>query len=460
MQSSSTRLATRRLRRSLRACMAEGLVAEIVGACSGGAVLTGWALHLGVGPLLTGVIMALPQMAQLFQIPAAWTTSRLGSRRAAIVLVSIQRQITLPLIALPYLHLPKVASQGMLLTLTALAAVLGVLGNNAWVSWMGDLVPASIRGRYFGRRAALCTAGGALASAAAGLVLDGARGRDLVGPGLAVLQGLACAAGAVTTLLMARQHQGRHAHGPHSHPGFHLRRAIAPLRDPSVRGFLVYLVAWNLAIGIAGSFFTLFMLRDLRMGFTLVALQGVGVAMVRVLAAPAWGRLMDRVGARPVMVACSFGISAIPFIWLFPTPTCLWPLAMDSLLTGVLWSGHNLAAFNLPLALTPRATRPFYLAVFATAGGVASMLALSIAGLLVPVLPESLAMAGRPLGRLQQLFAISGVLRLGASFIALRMEHASSRDILVVTRAVLSAVPAFQAQLARLRRGILAATRW
>lgn len=454
MQSSSTRFATRRLRRSLRACMAEGLVAEIVGACSGGAVLTGWALYLGAGPFLTGVIAALPQMAQLFQIPAAWTTSRLGSRRAAILLVTVQRQITLPLIALPMLSVPKGTSQAVLVAVTAVAAVLGVLGNNAWVSWMGDLVPAHVRGRYFGRRTALCTAGGALASAGAGLLLDGAHRHNLAGEGLALLQGLACAAGAVTSLLMARQHEGRDPGGTLGRRGFHLRQAFEPLRDGSVRGFLAYLVAWNLAVGMSGSFFNLFMLRDLRMGYALVALQGVGVAVVRVLAAPAWGSLVDRVGARPIMVACSFGISAIPFIWLFPTPDCLWPLAIDSLLTGILWSGHNLAAFNLPLAVAPRSSRPYYLAIFATLGGVASVLAVMTAGLLVPALPEHMTLGRLPLGRLQQLFALSGILRLGASCVALRMQHASRRDIVLVTRAVLSVLPAFQGQLARLRRGL------
>jgi MFS family permease len=439
--------------------MAEGVVAEIVGACSGGAVLTGWALYLDAGPGLTGLLMALPQMAQLFQIPAAWTTSRLGSRRAAIVLVAVQRQVALPLIALPYLHLSKPASQTVLLAVTALASILGVLGNNAWVSWMGDLVPAGIRGRYFGRRASLCTAGGALASAAAGLLLDGARGHDLIGEGLALLQGLACASGAFSTLLMLRQHQGRAPDGVVDGKGRIFRRALAPFRDRSVRGFLGYLFGWNFAVSLAGGFFSLFLVRDLCLGFTLVAVQGIGVALVRSLAAPAWGRLMDRVGPRPIMLACSFGVSAIPFIWLFLTPTCLWPLAIDALLTGILWSGHNLAAFSLPLSITTRASRPLTLAIFATVSGCASILAVGAAGLLLPFLPEPLSLAGHPLARLQQLFAVSGFLRLVASFIAFRMEHASRRDVLIVARAVRSALPAFQGQLARLRRG-LAAARW
>ena len=36
----------------------------------------------------------------------------------------------------------------------------------------------------------------------------------------------------------------------------------------------------------------------------------------------------------------------------------LWPLLADVVLAGALWSGHNLASFSLPLAVTPRATSP------------------------------------------------------------------------------------------------------
>jgi hypothetical protein len=76
-----------RLRRSLRACMAEGLLAEMFGACTAGAILTAWAIYLDASTLVTGALLSLSQLAQLFQFPAAWTTSWLGHRRACIVLV-------------------------------------------------------------------------------------------------------------------------------------------------------------------------------------------------------------------------------------------------------------------------------------------------------------------------------------------------------------------------------------
>lgn len=422
------------LRRSLRACTSEGLVAEVVTACAGGAILTGWAIHLHAGALLTGVVVALPQMAQLFQIPAAWSTSWLGHRRAAVGLVAASRQVMLPLVALPFLQVSEHTAQMILFAVAALAAVLGILGNNAWVSWMGELVPSRIRGRYFGRRTAMCTIGGASASAAVGLLLDWARPHGLTSHVLAALQVCASASGIAAALLMMRQHDP--AHGA-ERPAPSLARALAPFRDKQVRGILRYVVTWNFAVGVAGSFFALHMLKNLRMGFALVALHGTALAAARVMTAPLWGRLIDRLGARPVLIACAFGVSTVPLIWLFPTPTFLWPLVLDAILAGALWGGHNLAMFVLPLTATPRRGRPFYIAAIATAGGFTFSVATACGGGLAQLLPERSVLAGHTFHSLQVLFAISAVLRFGAAFAAFRIHEPSAAGVGALLTAVM-----------------------
>jgi MFS family permease len=414
-----------RLRRSLRACTAEGLFAEVFSACAGGAVLTGWAIHLRVGTLLTGIVVALPQLAQLVQIPGAWTTAWLGHRRACITFVLAARLVGLPLALLPLWRPPHAAAGTLLVGVAAAAAVLAVLGSNAWTSWMSELVPRRIRGRYFGRRAALCTAGGALASAAAGLLLDWARPRGLEGGALATLQLAAGAVGVTTAVLMARQHDP----APLSEvPPRSLRPAFRPFGDRSVRGLVTYLAAWNLAVGVAGSFFSLHMLQNLRMGFTLIALHGAALATARIVAAPLWGRAIDRLGARPVLATCSFGIAAIPLIWLFATPERLWPLAFDAIGAGVLWGGHGLATFSLPLSVTPKRGRPHYLAAFSLTSGVSFSVATALAGALAGALPTRFAVGGHPFFSLQVLFAVTVPLRLAAAFLALRIhEPAAAR---------------------------------
>ena len=424
-----------RLRTSLRACTAEGIFAELVNAFAGGALLTAWALHLGAGPLFAGVLVALPQIALLFHIPGAWTTSLLGHRRACLWLVGASRQVGLVLVFLPFLPMSDASRRAVLLVVAALAATLAMLGNNAWVAWMAELVPARIRGRYFGRRTGACVLGGAAAAAVAGLLLDGARARGMVGPTLAGLQLLASLCGLHTVRLLRRQHDPAPTLSTRT---IRLADAVAPFRDRRARGLLVYHLAWNGAVGLGGSFIGLYMIRDLKMSFALIAVHGAAIAVVRMLVAPLWGVLIDRVGARPVLATCSFAIAAIPLLWLLPTQHRLWPLAIDALFAGLFWTGHALAAFALPLTVTGRSERPFFLAGFSAASGFAFAAATAVGGALATLLPAQVNVAGSQLGNLQVLFIASGVLRFAAAFLSLRVHEPAAHGVNAVWSAILA----------------------
>jgi len=140
------------LRASFHASYAEGAAAELFGACAGGAVLTAWALHLGASPFTIGLLGALPLAAQVLQLPGAWLTQSFGPKPVAITAIGASRLLWLPMVALPFTDVSAEMALRIFVGVVALAALFGVIGNNAWVVWMGDLVPSAIRGRFFSRR--------------------------------------------------------------------------------------------------------------------------------------------------------------------------------------------------------------------------------------------------------------------------------------------------------------------
>ena len=76
----------------------------------------------------------------------------------------ISRLTFLPLIALPWLDVAPAAKLRLFIGIVAVSTVFGVIGNSAWVAWMGDLVPGRLRGRYFGQRTIFLSVAGTLAS--------------------------------------------------------------------------------------------------------------------------------------------------------------------------------------------------------------------------------------------------------------------------------------------------------
>jgi MFS family permease len=179
------------------------------------------------------------------------------------------------------------------------------------------------------------------------------------------------------------------------------------------------------------------MLTNLEMGFVLVAAHGILVAAVRVASAPAWGRLVDAFGARPVLVVCSFGIAVVPVIWLFVTADRLWPIAIEAAIAGTLWGGHGIAAFDLSIGLSPRKGRPFHLAAFATAGGLGFAATSALAGLLAYTLPGPIQLLGSAWLNVHVLFLLSALGRASAAWLALGIEEPAARGVPELVRALL-----------------------
>ncbi|MCA1827131.1 MAG: MFS transporter [Myxococcales bacterium] len=374
-------------------------------------MLTAWALWLELPPALIGLVGALPCAAQVVQLPAAWVSRRLGSRRHALWAVSLSRQAVLPMALIPWLPWPRAVFLGCVLT----SAALGVAGNNGWTSWMGDLVPGRIRGRYFGRRSAVCALSACAGSLGVGLLLD----KSNAAIALPALSAAACVAGLATTLLMRAQHD----------PGRALAAAprlddvLEPARDPLLRRVLAYQAAWSAAGGIAAAFYPVHMVANLRMTFVLLALYNGGIAAAKFVAAPLWGRLLDRRGEVPILIGCSFASSFSAALWLVATPSRLWPLAIDAALSGACMAGLSLASFSLPVALSRPKSRAFYVAAISSAGGLSAAIGSSFGGLFAHAVPAPLALFGRPLMTAHVLFLIGGVARLGASMLALRLRR-------------------------------------
>ena len=406
--------------------MIEGALAELVGACAAGGMITAWALYLALPPLLIGVLGALPFAAQLVQLPASWITCRFGSRRAALWTIAISRQAFLPLALLPFAPFPLATKQAIFLACTLCSSVLGVAGNNAWTSWMGDLVPGLVRGRYFGRRSALCALSGTAFSLAAGVALDRARTYGLAGAALCALTLVAAAAGAATTLLLRRQHHPQAAVTAQQVP---LRDALSPLRDWRARRLFAFQAAWSAASGLAAAFYPLHMIGNLHMGFTRMALYGAGVAAFRMVSFPFWGRALDRGGSRGVLVSCSLLLSVSPLFWLVATERFLWPLALDAAACGIANAGLSLATFSLPISLSTPKERSFYVGLVAAAGGAFAGVGSAAGGALIQVLPGAWSLSGLALVSAHALFLAGALARFVASFFALRVVERPTGEL-------------------------------
>lgn len=125
---------------------------------------------------------------------------------------------------------------------------------------------------------------------------------------------------------------------------------------------LVYLVAVQAAVQMAGPFFTPFMLRKLDFTYReLVTLFSVSF-LCKVIALPVWGRIAKRVGAANLLWIGGIGIVPMSGAWLV-SQQLGWLLLVQAA-GGIVWAAYELAFFLLFFESIPEEERTSALTLY------------------------------------------------------------------------------------------------
>ncbi len=427
-------------RERLRLATLAGVVDTPFATLTGGAFATLLALALGAGPLTIGLLAALPSGAALAPLAMAPWIERAPRRRVALAGLGLARLLWLAPLGL--LFAPAEWPRGALfLAAATLSAVAGAAGGLAWLGWLAAMVPVRVRGRYFGGRGFATGLASAVASAGAGPLLDGRLAAWVPGGSngrLAVVFGLAVGFGLAGVAALARiedpaEDEGRGTQRPAGAgraaaagigAGAAPRRRADRLVGPAawraatsrygIGRYLAFSLFWNIALHIGGPFIPVYLLRELRLSAGTVGLLGTVTTGASLLTVRAWGRLVDERGSRAVMLGTGVVAATFPAWWLAAGLLPAAPFAVAThAASGAVWSGFNLAAGNLTLALVPRERNAVPLALVGAASGIGGVLGPVAGGLLLDLLQAHPERAGR-LGAYGTLFLLSSGCRLAA----------------------------------------------
>jgi len=369
-----------------------------------------YALAYGASTAQIGYLSGLVSLSgALALLPGARLAERWGRRKLIVVVSggSIAKIMLLGLAILPFFSEGKEVIYAIMV-LGSLRVFFNNFGMPAWTSLTADLVPLSLRGRFFSSRSFGMGVAALIGAPLAGLMID----RLSFPEGWQAAWTLALVAGLLSTAFYSRI------------PDKEIERAVAKagtppaptgriLDDRNFIWFCAVIFGWNLALYVAAPFFNVHLIRNMGGSAGWVGAL-LAVNSVSALAGqPVAGRLLDSRGSWWLMAVTGVAISSLPLAWVAATEP--WHIIFINGVGGAVWAGYNLAVFNLLLIISPAAKRAFYSAVYQF-----MVFSAAFAGPLIG------GVVGERWG-LPSLFLISGVGRLVAAllFIALvREKHA------------------------------------
>ncbi|MEN3186832.1 MAG: MFS transporter [Atribacterota bacterium] len=322
--------------------------------------LAGFARELGFGDFLYAVMLAMPVLGGTVQIVASLVLERKRNRKAIFLWSLLVNRFPWILVAFsPFF----IGTRGVLfLTLVVsltISSIGGAFTNVSFLSWMGDLVPLEVRGRFFGHRTMIATVAALISGLVVGKLLDTMAGIS----GFAFVFALASIAGLMELFFFAQTYDP-----PMTVSSLGESPALAFREILCCRPFwkfLFFVITWNFAVNVASPFFNLYMLKHLHMDFFQIAFYVQVISNVATLFfVRVWGRLTDRFGNKPVAVLSTTVAIFLPLIWCYTTSQN-WIVVVPIIqtLAGVFWPGIDLTTNNLLLKLSPKENRSLYVGV-------------------------------------------------------------------------------------------------
>jgi len=358
---------------AMRISVYEAFPSQVFVTLTGGVFLPAFALALGANHLYIGALAAIPLFANLFQLLGAHFVENFqGRKKLCIIASSIPRILWAPAIISALLLLPndKAMIRGVLLALLILVHAQLAISGVAWLSWMTDIVPDSIRGRYFGLRHSVISIATVLTTFAGGWFLEARHGSFAA---FSFLFFIASAAGVICMVLLIKQPEPQKILLPSREKFF--RFYLEPFQQPNFRRLLRFSILWQFAFYFASPFFVVYTLTELGVGYSLAAAYTVIGAVFELLGMRVWGHISDRTGNKPIVTIAAAVFCMLPWIWLATFKNTFSFYLLIPLLHaagGFFWAGYNLCSTNLMFRLAPAERNSIYFGAWAACNGLAA----------------------------------------------------------------------------------------
>ncbi|MDA1036113.1 MAG: MFS transporter, partial [Chloroflexi bacterium] len=363
--------------RSLMLMKWEGVLSGVMFSLGTGGFMAAYALALGANNFQIGILASLPFISQVLQIPGAVLVERYRSRKAInVVLWVFAQSMWVPIGLVPFLvDTPGSLAISLVILFLGIRGIFAPIVSIAWNSWMHDLVPQSILGSYYARRSALVTGVTAVATVAAGYLIDlwqrqSSDQADVYGFSFVFVAG-ALFFGLSSSVILSKCSE------PQMRPAVPtgqstIRALMEPWHDHNFKHLIKFLFVWSFSSNLAIPFFAVYMLTRLDMSLTaVVLLTAVGYA-ANVWFVGAWGNLADKAGNKTVL-SLSASLYLLVFVgWTFTTfperhAFTLPLLVVLHIFAGFAAGGTTVTAGTIALKMAPRDNATPYLALAAVA---------------------------------------------------------------------------------------------
>ena len=369
-------------RRNLFIATAEGIPATMFQTLLGGPFLTGYLLYLGAGSSVIGLVLAITTLVNVSQVFIAFMIQKLQSRKWIMILfVALHRLLWSATGLIPFIFDKEWWVPVFIIIYTS-AFIANAVGGVLWASLISDLVPARVRGRYFGIRNTFLNALGSIMLFVGGRILDS--NPESTGFKILFIIIFICAIANIVTFCF--------------YPDLPFERSKEnkllpmmkkPFHDKPFMKSTLFLALWLLLQTMVVPLFSYVMLDILHINYQTIALLTIVQTISMMASFYVWGNLNAKFSNKTLLFWTLPIIAGSCMAWgLLSFLPLLLVLMSSHILLGAGVGGFNQLVFNFTIGDTPKSERPMFIAMYAAITGITSFIGPMIGGQIFNMIKE------------------------------------------------------------------------
>lgn len=399
------------------------ITANIIANLIGGNFFAGLMLLLKADNGFVGLMTMIIFSVNLLQLFSPYVLERFERRKKLLIGLRIAMQSinivfigVVPLLPLPY------STRLTMLALSVFAVnALNALMAPGYSVWHIAHIPPNVRVSYFSVVSMLNGIFVAVMNLAASRAVDGfkAAGNELLGLEVLRLLALAIAVYDIWLLLRVREL-------PRSAPTRKIRLSdliIKPWKERIYLRTVLVVVLWSMIANIPGSYYTVYLLKDLNVSYSYITLISMLNVVVLVLLTPLWRRLFARRSWLKPLSWAMILFAPHYLLLALVSPGLLWLFPVGSIWAYVCLVGISLGFSSVAYINIPQENQTLYIGFYSTMSNLGALVGAFLSRSFMTAFEGMrFSLLGIPFGEKQVMMLAVGVLMLGGGY-AVRMIH-------------------------------------